>query len=102
MAAPCSSLLHGNLVREGNSSKVLPLQPIPAHSYMARLFREGNSSKDLPLQPIADHFFMVFLVREVILQKPPLAALCSSLLHGNFSQGGNSSKVLPLQTIVAH
>ena len=76
------------LVREGNSSKVLPWQPLAAHFYMAILIREGNSSKGLPLQPIADHFFMVFLVREVILQKPPLAAHCSSFLDGNFRQGG--------------
>ena len=76
------------LFREGNSSKVLTWQPLAAHSYMAILVREDNSSKVLPLQPIEDHFFMIFLVREVILQKPPLAAHCSSLLQGTFSPGG--------------
>ena len=47
------------IVREGYSLKVLPLQPIAAHSYMANLVREGdNSSKFLPLQPIAAHSYM--------------------------------------------
>ena len=77
------------LVREVNSSKVLALKPITAHSndpiLVVRLF---NSSKVLPLQPNADHSFMVFLVREVIFQKPPIAAHCSSLLPGAFSPGG--------------
>ena len=65
------------LVR-GNSSKVLPLQPFEAHSYMAFLVRAGgggNSSKVLLLQPIAAHSYMAIFVRG----------------------GGDLSKVLPLQ-----
>ena len=42
------------------------------------------------------------LVRGYLLKKPPIAAHCTPLLLGNFSQGGNSSKVLPLQPIAAH
>ena len=65
IAAHCSPLLHGNFIQgEGNSAKVLPLQPLAAHSYMA------------------------ILVRGVIPQKFPIAAHCSPLLHGNFIQGG--------------
>ena len=62
------------LVVGGNSRKVLPLQPIAAHSYMAILVVGGNSRKVLPLQPIAAHSYMAISV-----------------------MGGNSSKVLPLQ-----
>ena len=42
--------------------KVLPLQPIAAHSYKAILVRGFNSSKVLPLQPIAAHSYMALLV----------------------------------------
>ena len=77
IAAHCSPLLHENFSQEGNSSKVLPLQPFASHSYKA------------------------ISVRGLIPENPPIAAHCSPL-HGNFSQGGNSWKVLPLQLIEAH
>ena len=54
------------LVREGISSKVLPLQPIAAHSYVALLVRERNSSKVLPWQLLAAHSYMAILVEGVI------------------------------------
>ena len=54
IAAHCSPPLHGNFCQGGNSSKVLPLQPIAAHSYMAILVRKvipERSSHCRPLQP---------------------------------------------------
>ena len=65
IAAHCSPLLYGNFSQGGggNSWKVLPLQPIAAHSYMAILVRGGNSWKVLPLQPIAAYSYMAILVR---------------------------------------
>ena len=91
------------LVTVVNSSKVLPLQPIAACSYMAILvtgvfpqnschcspflhdnFIQGcNSSEVLQLQPIAAHSNMAILARSVNRQK---STHCSPFLHGNFSQ----------------
>ena len=105
IAAHCSPLLHGNFSQWGNSWKVLPLQPIAAHSYMAISVRGvipeksshcsplqpnltwqfqsggggGNSWKFLPLQPIAAHSYMAISVR-----------------------GVNSSNVLPLHPNSLH
>ena len=61
----------------GNSSKVLPLQLIAALSYMAILFRGGGKFP----------------------KSPPIAAHCSPLLDGNFSQGGGL--FIPFQPIPA-
>ena len=85
-----------------NSWKVLPLQPIAAHSNMAISVRGVNSWKVLPLQPIAAHSYMAISVRGGFLKRPPIAAHCSPLLHGNFSRGGGvipgkSSHCSPLQ-----
>ena len=73
---PLNKYPHTNLVSGGISSKVLPLQPNTAQSYMA------------------------ILVREVLHRK---SSHCSSLqptltiLVGGGREGGNSSKVPPLQ-----
>ena len=102
----------------GNSWKVLPLQSIAAHSYMAVSvggwwflkyppnaahcgpllhgnFSQGvipeNSSRCSPLQPTLTWQFQSWGVI------PEKSSHCSPLLHGNFSHGGNSWKVLPLQ-----
>ena len=86
------------------SSKVLPLQPISAHSYMANFFR-GNSSKVIPLQPTAAHSYMAILVGGggVILQKSSHCSWLQATFTWQFYSGGkNSSKVLPLQPISAH
>ena len=46
----------------GNSSKVLPLQPFAASSYISILVR-GNSSKFFSLQSIAAHSYVAILIR---------------------------------------
>ena len=67
-----------------NSSKVLPLQPTLTWQFLSG----GNSSKVLPLQPIAAHFYMAIFNRgDLSLTNLPIAAHCSALLQGNFSQG---------------
>ena len=58
-----------------------------------------NSSTVLPLQPTLK---WQFLIRGLILKRLPIAAHCSSILHGNFSHGCYSSSILPLQPIGAH
>ena len=64
--AHCCPTSMAILVRgEGTSSKILPMQPIAAHTYMAVSYRGGNSSKFLPLQPTIAHSYMVILVRGV-------------------------------------
>ena len=73
------------------SSHCSPLQPTLTQQFLSG----GISSKVLPLhcspfQPT------------LTLKSLPIAAHCSPLLHGNFSQGGNSLKILPLQPIAAH
>ena len=99
------------------------MQFVAAHSYMGVSDRVGNSSKILPLQPIAVHSYMVILVRglsnssESFYWSPTLhgslshggggvipqnTAHSSPLLHGKFSQGVSSSKVLKLQPKAAH
>ena len=101
IAAHCSPLLHGNFSQGVNSWKVLPLQPIAAHSYMAISVGGGvnswkvlplqpivgNSWKVFPLQPIAAHSYMTISVRGQFLKSPHFAINCSPLLHGNFTQG---------------
>ena len=106
----CSPLLHGKFSQRNNSSKLLPLQPIAAHSYMAILVRGGgNFSKALPLQPIAAHPYMAILVRGGNSSKfPPISAPCSPLqpiaAHSYMEisvRSGNFSKALSLQPIAA-
>ena len=84
------------LVRGGNSSKLLPLQPIATYSHMLILVR-GYFSKVLLLQPIAAHSYMANLVREGISSKVlPLQPVAAHSYVATLV-GGNSSKVLPLQ-----
>ena len=123
-AINCSPLLHGNFSQGLNSEKsshCSALQPTLTWQFQSG----GNSWKVLPLQPIAAQFYMAISVRGLLLKRPLIAAHCSPLLYGNFSQGviseksshcsalqptptwqfqsvGNSWKVLPLQPIVAH
>ena len=134
-AINCSPLLHGNfsqgVISEnsshcralqptptwqfqsgGNSWKVLPLQPIAAHSYMAISVRgviHEKSSHCSPLQPtltlqfqsrgvipeksshcsrLQPTFTWQFQSEGLCLKRPLITAHCSPLLHGNFSQGG--------------
>ena len=49
----------------GNSSELLPKQPIAAHFYMANFFRGVGSSKVLPMQFIAAHSYMAVSDRGV-------------------------------------
>ena len=76
--AHCSPLLHGNFCQGGGG---------------------GNSSKVLPLQPIAAHSYMAFLVRGVIPEKCSHCSPLQPTLSWQFQSGGNSWKVLPLQPI---
>ena len=46
----------------GKTSKVLPLQPIAAHSYIAIWIKGNNSSKILPLQPLAARSCLAILI----------------------------------------
>ena len=65
------------------------MQPTAAHSYMAISVRGGGiipekSSHCSPLQCILTWQFQSGVY---FLKSPPIAAHCSPLLHGNFSQG---------------
>ena len=91
IAAHCSPLLHGDFSQESNSSKVLTLQPIVAHSYKAisvRGLTPEKSSHCIPFQPS----YMAVSTRAVIPEK---FSHCSSLqptLTWQFQLGGNSWK----------
>ena len=56
----------------------------------------------LPLQPIAAHSYVAVLVRGKVLKIPPIAAHCSPLLHGNFSQGGYFLRNPPIAAQLLH
>ena len=78
------------LVR-GNSSKVLPFQPIGAHSYMAILVRGGgggNSSKVLPLQP--NSYIILLSLRT---KYPTLLQQNGRILGTTFEPGSYKSRV---------
>ena len=88
IAAHCSPLLHGNFSQGGNSWKVLPLQPIAAHSYMAISVRGVNSWKVLPLQPIAAQLLHQFTPSEqinptLLHQFTPHRQIIPPLFHQN-------------------
>ena len=83
------------LVTGVNPQKVLSLQLIEAHSYMAMLGRRVFRQKYSHCSPAL--CFMVIFVRGYFLRSCPVAAYCSPLLPDNFSQIGNSTKVLSFQ-----
>ena len=100
IAALCSSHLHGNFIQGVNFEKSSDCSPLQLT--LRWHFQSGcNSWKVLTLQPIATHSYMAISVMlGVVPESPPIAALCSPLLHGNFSQGvifQNSSDCSPLQ-----
>ena len=91
------------------------------------LFSVGYFPKVVPLQPIAELAYVAIFVRGIIPQSHRIAAHCSHLLLGDFSEDvitqkllnvitiatpsyiaisarvvGNSSKVLPLQPIATN
>ena len=59
-----------------------------------------------PLQPIAAHcssfFHAIFSPGGYFFKSPTMAAQCSPLLQGKFSQRSDSSKAFPLQPNAAH
>ena len=93
---------------------------------MAFLVRGRNSWNILPLQPGAAHSCLAIFFRWLLLKNPPIAARCSPLSHGSFSQwvipqkssncrfiagliymavlvrGRKSSIILPLHPIASH
>ena len=80
----------------GNSWKVLPLQPIAAHSYLAISVMGVIPEKSSHCSPLLHGNFSQGIIPEI----PPIAAHCSPLLHGNFSEGiipEKSSHCGPLQ-----
>ena len=96
----CSPLLQ-DCFSEGviaqKSSHCSPLQP----TLIRQLQSGDNSCKVLPLQPIAAHSYVTISVTlGKIPENPPIAAHCSSVLDGTFSQGvipEKSSHCNPLQ-----
>ena len=108
-----------------NSSYILPLQPIAAHSSIANpctpllhgTFCQGKGiiphksthcsplQPTLLLQPLAPHSYMAVFVKGKVkfLKNPPIANHCSSLLHDIFRQGifpRKFSTCSPLQPVL--
>ena len=84
--------------QDPNLSHCSPLQPTLTWQFQSG----GISWKVLPLQPIAAHSYMAFLVRGVIPEKSSHCSPLQPTLTWQFQSGGNSWKVLPLQPIAAH
>ena len=80
------------------SSHCSRLQPTLTWKFLSG----GNSSKVLPLQPIAAHSYMAILVRGVIPEKSSHCSPLQPTLIWQFQSGGISWKDLPLQHIVGN
>ena len=114
-----SSCQEPPLAAQLNSWKVIPLQPIAAHSYMAISVMGGvNPETSSHCSPLLHGNFSQGVIPENSSHCSPLqptltwifqsgdnswkSSHCSPLLHWQFQSGGNSWKVLPLQPIAAH